>query len=382
VKLTVKETLKIITGKNSQCANNVGIIVEPEVQRYVLNPTASCVEILIAGTVLRLLFHQKSLDELNKCFNIIIIIMIFINLIFLFLVYSFFKHITMDNTCNVHLLSTADIVKSSLNQRTYLNIPHVENLKKSLITTQQHLPPISVRRDGYKYTCHDGWHRLTAYKECGITQIYAFVEDISEFEAKNKSFNLNCGNGWTEADKARICLDDFRNGYDPKHIMEMKPSMGSRECIKDYIRIAGYLHSELLIHLGKGGSSANNQICISAAKFLMQYDLNIQKQIYDVSCAYGGTTKPNIERIINHYGYTPNNKCPINSLRSSLPILNSTPVTPVIQPQTPLYTNRYTVHSEEFAQHIDSINDQFRDLSNLYKCDYNYIFSQIRSRCV
>lgn len=39
--------------------------IESKIERYVLNPTTSCVEIFIAGSILRLTFPQKDLERVK-----------------------------------------------------------------------------------------------------------------------------------------------------------------------------------------------------------------------------------------------------------------------------------------------------------------------------
>jgi hypothetical protein len=292
---------------------------------------------------------------------------------------------------NLAYLLTSEIFKSPYNNRVEIIPWQVNNMKQTLLQRQP-LPPISVYREGDKYSCYDGWHRLTAHKELGFTHIHAMIhEKISSNEAKYASFNYNCGNGWTEADKARICLEHYRKGEDPKTIANGMPTLGNQETVTNYIKIAGYLHPELLKHISKGSSSKGN-ICFSAAKLLTQYDPNIQKQLYDIACNYGGTSKPNFERLIMMNQCVPNNNCIIGNLRTIVPIINanssscsmigsiSSPLSNSMSCSSTPMTN--SNNTSEFTQHIDSIADTIKDLSSIYKCNYNYILSQIQQRLV
>jgi hypothetical protein len=172
--------------------------------------------------------------------------------------------------------------------------------------------------------------------------------------------------------------------------MEKMPSMGNnKDQINEYIKIAEYLHPDLLNRLNKNGKSGNS-LCFSAADLLMRYNHDIQIFIYNLSCSNGGVTKPNIEKWIKHYEYEPINNCHINSISRSITLnvnnqsntsasnFNQNPSQSFIPTPPPIYTPSFVPFptSNPFVSFDQYINDARLSLQNaiyIYGHDRNSI---------
>lgn len=111
----------------------------------------------------------------------------------------------------IQMLETFRIVKSTCNRRFELNESQVSKMMTTLLS-KQWLPAILVRVEGNHYGCYDGIHRLEAYKRCGFSQVPVIIKSISDLDATINSYRSNCGNNWTEADRATICLNLYIQG--------------------------------------------------------------------------------------------------------------------------------------------------------------------------
>ena len=160
-------------------------------------------------------------------------------------------------------LQTHLIVKSTCNQRFQIDEVQVSKMIATLYSSQW-LPPIYVRLEGDKYGCFDGMHRLEAYRRCNMTQLPAIIRNVTDLEAKGESHRSNCGKVWTEAETAISCLELYQGGKVVKQIaVDLTLSEG---CVRTYIKLAGFLHPNILKLVRK--NSKTNGIPISIAELL------------------------------------------------------------------------------------------------------------------
>lgn len=140
---------------------------------------------------------------------------------------------------------------SEHNQRQKLDEKHVVNLMLSLQNGGE-LLPIQVRKehDG-SYSCYDGQHRLTAYQRLGRRKIPTMVKILTDNEVIVNSYISGCNKIWTVAETANTCLNLYQRGESAERISNSLNL--TRNETNDYIKLAYYLHPDILNKVVKGG---------------------------------------------------------------------------------------------------------------------------------
>ena len=177
-------------------------------------------------------------------------------------------------------LPLANIVKSSCNQRFTPNENQIYKMVQTLVSGQP-LPPIRIRIENNTHACYDGIHRMEAYRRCNISHIPAIIDtNISESNAMLNSWNYNNGRQCSEGEKATLCLKLYQDGMSVNQIMQ-QVLFQSEDDVKTYIKLALYLHPDMLILIVAGRSNNKINIPINAAKYLMSANKDTQPSIYN-----------------------------------------------------------------------------------------------------
>ena len=244
------------------------------------------------------------------------------------------NNITMEKT-EISYLHTHLIEKSGCNQRLQLDEFQISKMTTTLLN-KQWLPPIYVRIEGNKYGCYDGIHRLEAYKRCNVPYLPAIIKNVSDTEATTISYISGCGKVWSEAEKAITCLKLYQSGKSVKQIItelalayiDQANESLSEKAVNTYIKIAAYLHPDLLKLVRKGNNKGKG-VPITAADLLAHATPEDQIQMYNELSILKGTKATIITQWYNSNKY---HKIPRN-IRNLQPASNSGSLASIIQPK-------------------------------------------------
>ena len=263
------------------------------------------------------------------------------------------------------------IIKSSCNQRDELNEDHVYKMVDTLKNNRS-LPPLLVRKEGDHYGCFDGAHRYSAYKFFGTEQIPVIVKQVSDEEAISLSYTANCGRSWTEAEKAHTCLQLYRSGKDIGAIIEElaqgSDKSWSHDNVKKYIKIAAFLHPDLLNQVKKGGKGGS--IPIGLAAKLADALLENQVELYT---SFATRTGEKDKLLDNWYRNNPHLRIVhnITELRN----------TKTGQPKLPRFnapTKKAKV-SMDHSEYIQSLKTSIDEYCKINSCQYLQIVDMLKN---